>query len=135
MQSAMLAAINQSRASARQCGTERYPAAAAVVWDSRLANAALAHSSDMASNNFFSHTGSDGLSVSDRAEQAGFNWQAIGENIASGQQSVIEVHEDWLQSLGHCSNIMAAHYTVVGASCAQRSDSPYSTYWTVVFGR
>ena len=134
MRSTMLAAINQSRASARSCGATRYAATTTLTWDSRLAEAAQAHSADMANNDFFSHTGSNGLSVAERAEQAGFVWRAIAENIATGQQSVSEVHSDWLQSPGHCSNIMGEQYTQVGASCVVQSGSQTASYWTVVFG-
>ncbi len=135
MRIAMLDAINQSRANARQCGSSHWPAVAALVWDSRLTAAANAHSTDMANNNFFSHTGSDGLSAAERATQAGFAWRALGENIASGQQNVTQVHESWLQSPGHCNNIMAEQFNAVGASCVQQTVSPFATYWTVVFGR
>jgi len=51
--------INAARAESRMCGTVSYAAAPPVTWNSKLAQAARKHSNDMASNNFFSHTGSD----------------------------------------------------------------------------
>lgn len=49
-----------------------------------LTAAALAHSNDMATNNFFSHTGSDGSSPGQRISRAGYSYYTYGENIAAG---------------------------------------------------
>lgn len=51
--------------------------------DSRLQDAASAHSLDMAVNNYFSHTGSDNSTPSERIQAAGYNWNFSGENIAA----------------------------------------------------
>ncbi len=131
---AMLAAINNSRQVARMCGTGSRPAVNLVDWNDKLATAALAHAQDMVTSNFFSHTGSDGLGVSDRAETATYDWLAIGENIAAGQSNVEEVHQVWLDSPGHCRNIMNALYSEVGAACVAGGSSDFSSYWVVVFG-
>ncbi len=52
--------------------------------DSRLQDAATTHSLDMALNNYFSHTGSDNSTASQRIQAAGYNWNFAGENIAAG---------------------------------------------------
>jgi uncharacterized protein YkwD len=92
---------------------------------------------DMANNDFFDHTGSDGLKVWDRASQAGYPWSAIGENIAAGisLSSVSAAVQAWLDSPGHCANIMSPGYTEFGASKYSNSASTYNVYWTQVFGR
>lgn len=132
---AMLTAVNNARADARGCGDTRYPAAPALTWSCNLAQAAASHSTDMATHNFLSHTGSDGLEVSDRAAAAGYRWQSIGENIAAGHASVDAVMQSWLQSSGHCANIMNPAFVDFGAASATDSDSDYRIYWTQVFGR
>lgn len=132
---AMLTAVNNARASARSCGDTRYNAAPALTWSCELAQAAATHSADMASHNFLSHAGSDGLQVSDRATAAGYRWQSIGENIAAGQTSVDAVMQSWLQSSGHCANIMNPSFVDFGAASATDSGSDYRIYWTQVFGR
>lgn len=58
--------------------------------DDRLQAAARAHAVDMAQNDFFSHTGSDGSSVADRTTMAGYLWTTVGENIAAGQGRVFD---------------------------------------------
>ena len=87
----------------------------------------------MATNNFFSHTGSDGLSVSNRVDATGYEWSTVGENIAAGQSTVTQVVQGWLNSEGHCRNIMNANFTELGAERVDSTSADFSTYWTQVF--
>ncbi len=130
----MLAVVNQSRGVARMCGDESYDAVGSVLWNNQLSQAAVNHANDMVTHNFFSHDGSDGLSVSHRADAVSYNWRAIGENIAAGQMDIEEVHQGWIDSPGHCRNIMNSLYTEVGAACVTTDSANYGSYWVVVFG-
>ena len=67
--------------------------AAAVKRSSILDAAAKAHANDMAANNFFGHTGSNGSTVGKRAKKAGYKWCAVPKNVGKGyasQASAIE---------------------------------------------
>jgi len=130
-----LALVNSVRAEARYCGTEFYEAASTVGWDDRLVAAARHHSQDMAQHNFFSHTGSDGSSVSMRIDAAGYDWRAVGENIAAGQGSVREAVDSWVASPGHCRNLMNPAYEAVALACTLDESSDFRTYWTNVLAR
>jgi uncharacterized protein YkwD len=131
----LLQQINTARAVARNCGGTAMPAAAPLAWNDRLFSAAARHSSDMAINNYFSHTGLDGRSVAQRVAAEGHAWSWVGENIAAGQSSVSVVMSGWLASAGHCANIMRAEYREVGVSCVQQSGSAYGRYWTMTLAR
>lgn len=131
----MLDRINDARAGDRSCGDEFKPAVAPLAWNCTIAEAAQGHSEDMADNNFFSHTGSDGLGIAERLNNAGYEWSAAAENIAAGQESVQQVMQAWLDSPGHCVNIMGQNYTEVGAALAENEESEYRLYWTQDFGR
>ncbi len=133
-QQELLDAHNTARSIGRNCGTDFYPATTPLNWDCTLAEISDDHNQDMANNNFFNHTGSDGLRSSDRATNAGYIWQTVGENIAAGQQSVNEVMNDWLDSPGHCANIMRPAYKDIGSDVYNAFGSQYPTYWTAVFG-
>ena len=124
---AMLDAINAVRAEGATCGATRYDAAPPLIWDSRLEGAAARHSRDMASNDHFDHRGSDGSDTGDRAIREGYRWRVIGENIARYQQTVDEVMEDWLESPGHCRQILDPTFSEVGVA-------EEGGYWTQVFG-
>lgn len=129
----MLSQVNDARAVARQCGSDTLPAVPPLAWNCKLEQAALGHSQDMAHNNFFSHTGSDGLGAGDRITNAGYQWRAYGENIAAGYPDVTAVVMGWLDSPGHCRNIMSGNVTELGAASHTNSGSQYGTYWTQDF--
>ncbi|AWL04825.1 CAP domain-containing protein [Massilia oculi] len=127
--------VNAARASARSCGKQAFPAAPPLSWNPALGDAALAHSRDMATGRYFSHRGKDGSQAADRALRAGYAWRRVGENIAFGQRSPREAVEGWLDSPGHCANIMNRNYTEMGAAYGVTPERQAGViYWTQVFG-
>ncbi len=136
-QSEAIALVNAHRAAGAQCGDRgAFPAAPPLSWNLALGQASLAHSEDMVSFNFFSHTGSDGSDVAARATAAGYLWSSVGENIAAGYPSVSAVVGAWMASPGHCVNIMNAAYRDIGLACAPGTPSnSFSNYWTMDLGR
>ncbi len=131
----VLEAVNEARGQARACGTQAFGSAPALSWNDRLAATALAHSRDMADQNFFSHTGSDGSQVGERAKRDGYSWRRIGENIATGQGTAERAVAGWLRSPGHCANLMNPDFTQMGAAYATSDQSDTGIFWTQVFGR
>ncbi|GGY83431.1 hypothetical protein GCM10007388_15570 [Pseudoduganella plicata] len=130
----VLAAVNAARAAPRNCGEQHFDAAPPLRWNDALTKAALAHSSDMATHRYFSHTERNGSVVDDRATRAGYAWQRIGENIAAGQKSVAEAVASWLDSPGHCANIMNPGFEEMGLAYAV-NPLRGRVYWTQVLGR
>ena len=134
-QQEILNRVNQARAAGRTCGSSSYGPAPALRWNGVLFNAAGAHSTDMAANNYFSHTSQDGRNAGQRITGAGYAWSAYGENIAAGQTSAQAVVDGWLASPGHCANIMNASYADIGTACVASSTSTYRTYWSMELAR
>ena len=127
--------VNAARASARRCGDQSYPAAPPLQWNEALGNAALAHSRDMATRRYFSHRAKDGSQVGERARRAGYSWRRIGENIAFGQRTPEEAVAGWLDSPGHCANIMNGGFTDMGAAYGVTPERQSGIiYWTQAFG-
>lgn len=124
--------INEARATARSCRTDGpiFPAAPAVTWDERLEAAALGHSQDMANNNIFSHMGTSGSDVGIRVSEQNYQWRVVAENIAAGYQTPSETVDAWLNSEGHCINIMDARLEHMGVSCWDNDSSQFKRYWT-----
>ncbi|WP_406609436.1 CAP domain-containing protein [Agarivorans sp. JK6] len=135
LQASMLRLVNEARGEGRNCGSTFYPAVARLSSNLSLQLAAEEHSNNMANYDFFSHTGLDGSSSATRASAQGYSWSYVGENIAAGQRSVEAAMSGWLQSSGHCANIMNANYTELGAAKAENASSSYGIYWTQVFGK
>lgn len=130
----ILKLTNAARAESRTCGGKRFGSAPPLKADRRLAQAALAHSRDMATGNYFSHTAKDGSAVADRASREGYRWRRVGENIATGQGSPQQVVSGWLASPEHCANIMEPGYTEMGAAYFIERGSNTVIFWTQVFG-
>ena len=53
--------------------------------NARLDQAAQRHAEDMLARGYFAHESPEGKTVRERARDAGYDWRAIGENIAEGQ--------------------------------------------------
>ena len=134
VQARVLALVNQARAGPRRCGNDSFAAARPLRLNASLDGVAIAHAEDMARYSYFSHTGRDGSSVSQRASRAGYRWRVIGENIAAGQMQAEAVVQGWLNSPGHCANIMSPAYTEMGAAFAVNNKSSAGIYWVQMFG-
>lgn len=130
----VLSRTNEARAKARRCGSRHYEAAPPLRWNEQLGKAALVHSQDMADVDFFSHQGSDGSQVGQRARREGYQWRGVGENLAAGQGNPEQAISGWLASPGHCANLMDPRYTELGAAYATNPKSDAVIYWTQVFG-
>lgn len=127
--------VNAARAESRACGTNSFPAVPPLAWDERLHAAAAGHAGDMARNDYFSHDSLDGRTFSQRITDAGYSWSAAGENIAAGQASVEQVIQAWLDSPGHCANIMSDAFTDIGVACVAQAGSTYTQYWGMSLAR
>lgn len=129
----MVALTNAARATPRTCGNRHYPAAPPLQWNDKLATAAQRHSQDMATRNFFSHENPEGQGPAARITAAGYAWSTYGENIALGHSNYAAALASWLQSKGHCQNIMRADLKEFAVAKASSSASSHRTYWTQVF--
>lgn len=106
-----------------------------LVWSNELAAVARLHSQDMADQKYFSHRGSDGSMVDDRADKMGVkNWSAIGENIAfeRGFDDAANFAVDrWMESPAHKQNLLDKRWKETGMGVAILPDGTY--YFTQVF--
>jgi uncharacterized protein YkwD len=125
--------VNAARAAPRSCGRERLPAAPPLTLSSTLGVAALAHSREMAARSRFAHEGADGSTAAERVARTGYDAMRVGENIAAGPTSADQVVQGWLDSPGHCANLMDARFTEMGLAYAVDARSASGIYWTQVF--
>lgn len=113
--------------------TERAKAGCpAVTSNAKLAGAALGHSQDMASRDYFSHDTPEGVSAAQRLTDSGYKWSTMGENIAYGQSSAQSVMTAWMNSSGHKANILNCAFKEIGVGLAYTSGR--TPYWTQDFG-
>jgi len=107
---------------------------APVRLDARLNNAAAKHSTDMAANNYFSHTSRNGASFVTRIKAEGYPTPR-SENIAAGRTTAQATLTQWMNSAGHRRNILDCTAKDMGVGVASNPRSTYRTYWTQDFGR
>jgi uncharacterized protein YkwD len=131
---AVLDETNGWRARGAVCGGQPLSPAAALAPHPQLRHAARGHSSDMARRNYFEHRSPEGTSPMQRAEAAGYRGGFVGENIAAGQRTPREVVQAWIDSPGHCLNVMDPRYRFLGVGFVHEDGDTYRDYWTQNFG-
>lgn len=104
-----------------------------LALQNQLGAAAELHSQDQATNNFSSHTGSDGSSVEQRFTRAGYQYSWWGENIYYGGPTATEAFNWWRGSTEHNNNMLSTNFTQLGIGRAQSTSGTW--YWTTTFGR
>ena len=123
----LLKRVNEIRKSSRSCGEAEYAAAGTLLWNDKLAEAALRHAKDVSLTGREGHTGSDWSGPEDRIRDSGYQFESAGEILATGSSSVSEVMDGFKSSPGHCRVIMNASFTEMGAAIAG------GRIWTIVF--
>jgi uncharacterized protein YkwD len=132
----MLELLNAARSVARNCGATAYPAVGPLAWNTQTEQAARAQAEYLQQNNLFSHTGSGGSSVGERLTATGYVWSTVGENIAAGYTDMAAVVQGWIDSPGHCVNVMNGNFVDLGVvQIPGTSSNTYRTYWGMVLAR
>lgn len=80
----------------------------------------------------YNHNRPDGSSCFTAFAQNGVSYRAAAENIAAGQNNPQYVMECWMNSPGHCANILNPAYNHVGIGCCYSNDY-YGIYWSQNF--
>lgn len=107
------------------------------VLNEKLSQAAQAHSADMACNNFFTHTGTNGSTPDSRVGAAGYSASNISENVyghyppTTGQETVTWWATD-LTDTRHNANLVSSEFTEIGVGYSYFDNFGY---YVVVFAR
>ena len=125
--------VNQYRASGYNCGSGgNFGPAPPLTMQPNLRCAARVHSKDMDERNFFDHTNPSGESPFDRMSMAGYSFSTAGENIAGGSPDAAGTMDQWMNSSGHCANIMNPSFKEIGVG--YHPGGNWGTLWTQAFG-
>lgn len=131
----ILRLVNEIRAKGAECGKEgSFEATTPVKLDEKLRCAARVHSKDMGERNFFAHLSPDGETPFHRIAKAGYKGGAQGENIAAGGTTAEGTMKQWIDSDGHCANLMNPSFKFLGVGYYPKPGSTYRYYWTQNFG-
>jgi uncharacterized protein YkwD len=130
----VLVIVNQRRAMGADCGSKgMFGPTGPLTMEPALRCAARKHSADMEARDFFDHTNPDGESPWDRMAMAGYGgFSNAGENIAAGSPDAAGTMMQWMNSDGHCGNIMNPDFEEIGVG--YYPGGQYGHLWTQVFG-
>jgi len=125
--------INQVRSHGARCGTRMFAPAPPLIFSGALTGVALGHANDMADHDYFEHKDLAGQSPADRVRASGYSEKLVGENIAYGPGTIDEVVQGWLDSPGHCENIMDPRFVEMGIAYAPGRATRHGLYWVQLF--
>ncbi len=101
-------------------------------------------STDMASDNYISHTDALGRSTQARLAAFGYSYSPWGENLAAGDSDAQTTFNDFVtdcdpDSSGNCTyshraNILNGSFVALGVARAYSANSMYGWYWATDFG-
>lgn len=108
-----------------------------------LDSAARYHAADMSANDYFDHNTLHMVNGKltqtcdpwNRIVQYYTNWQALGENIAAGQDTPQMAMDGWIHSPEHYRNIINPDYEEIGVGFYEGLNDTYRFYWDQDFGR
>jgi uncharacterized protein YkwD len=124
--------VNDVRSHGARCGERTFAPAPPLALSGTLANVAFGHAADMAEHDYFEHRDLNGQSPADRVRAVGYRERVVGENIAYGPKSLEEVVQGWLDSPGHCENIMDPRFAEMGIAYAAGRSGRHGLYWVQV---
>lgn len=131
--------VNGRRGQGADCGPEgSFQPAGVLASNVQLRCAARNHSRDMAERDFFDHDNPDGVDPFVRIDRTGYLFSVAAENIAAGYPTAASVVQGWMDSPGHCANIMIAEITETGVGYYfdySEEDPHGHHYWTQTFGK
>ena len=119
----MLVRVNDQRSEKTLCGEEQHEPGKPVYLSNCLTRTAQKYAELISEKDHFSHISPDGKTPWTRAGEEGCS--ADAENIAMGSNTVQGALQQWVDSPGHCSNIMG-HHTFMGIGES-------GNYWVQMF--
>ncbi len=132
----VLQRLNAVRASGKTChAAGPMTVGAPLVWSEGLAAAARTQSREMAALNRMGHRDSENRNLGERLRAQGYVFTSAAENVAVGYPSLEEVIDAWLDSEGHCENLMSSAVLELGLACIDGTDigiREERRYWTLV---
>jgi uncharacterized protein YkwD len=104
--------------------------ARALRLDSRLSAAALDHARFLAASGYISHGGQGDSTPAMRAENAGYAWSRVGENVLARTSGDADAAwQQWWDSAGHRANLLEPAFVDCGLG---RAYSPRVDCWYYV---
>lgn len=109
-----------------------------LALNEKLNRSAQFHAEFMADNDCFDHLCPNEANLRKRVRDAGYEWRAVAENIAAGQDDPAKVVASWMKSPGHRVNILNPRYREIGIGYVlldrDGGKEQWRHYWVQNFG-
>ncbi|OIO46819.1 MAG: hypothetical protein AUJ28_01865 [Parcubacteria group bacterium CG1_02_37_51] len=106
-----------------------------LLFNDQLQQAAMDKANDLIKNNYFSHNSPQGKPFNTWIEETGYEYQIIGENLATGYATNKEVMKAWMDSPTHRDNILNQKYREIGIAVIKKEiDHQEQTLVVQIFG-
>jgi hypothetical protein len=125
--------VNAAREHGHRCGNRLWSPTNPIRLSATLSEIARQHALDMVRHHYFDHVDLSGRSPVDRVKAAGYLEQRVAENIAYGTLSTEDAIAGWLNSPGHCENLMDPRVKEMGIAFAPGSGEHRELYWVQLF--
>ena len=86
-----------------------------------LSAAALDRIGDMFAKHYFSHVSPDGIQPWQWVDKRGYDYRAMGENLAVGYETAESVVDGWMHSEHHRENVLMPAFDEVGVAVVPSS--------------
>jgi uncharacterized protein YkwD len=129
--------LNEIRSRGAACHAGPASTAAPLIWNETLAAAAQAQSREMARLDRMSHRDSQNRGLAERLRAQGYRYSTAVENLGVGYASLDDVVDAWLESEGHCENLMngtVREFGMAGIDAGSTGAPEERRYWTLVLG-
>lgn len=90
-----------------------------------LTAAAVAAANDMAENGYFAHQSPSGKTYQDFANDSGYKYVHVGQNLARNWNSATDTVDAWSKSPTHNANLVDKLYTETGVAVVPINGSNY----------
>jgi len=106
-----------------------------LTTDPRLVGAAQLKAEHMAQNGYFAHTSPDGIKPWHWFDEAGYDYQYAGENLAVNFREPEQIDQAWMDSPTHRDNIISEKFEDIGIATARGEyNGGEATYVVQLFG-
>ena len=97
-----------------------------------LTRAAQMQAANLARSGTLTHVGPDGSTPLDRVRMTGFQPAVAAENVAGGQENVVEAIRSWRESDAHLRNMLLPDATHMGLAQVADQKTGAHMYWVLV---
>jgi uncharacterized protein YkwD len=134
VQARVLALVNEARARPQRCGSQAFAAAPPLRLNPALYGVASAHAADMARYTTSATPAATAARWTAGPPAPATPGAPSARTSPPARWTPTPAVQGWINSPGHCANIMSPAFSEMGAAFVVNKESSLGIYWAQVFG-